>query len=306
MHIGFVEPHLLTVGGIRRIIEIANRLLKRGHQVEIYTPPGRECFWLKNKVPVQKISKIPHRKFDILLFNLAEQYPIVAAAKAKVKVFWVLAPEAMYKIPDIPIRALNQGFHLIANSKFTEGYIRRHTHVTHDIPIIPGGINPAHFHYEPAMPKTYDILYYGSPRPWKGGQIVEQAFMNSRYKILKMHGKGTPQTELYRLYNSSTIFVSASLCEGFSFPQLEAMACGSLVVTTDDGGSRDYIKSGENAVVVVRNPEKIAEGVRLVLQSKKLQRTIRRNGLKTAAQKKFDWNHVTGRVEDVFNKLLNG
>ncbi len=36
MKISFVEPHLELYGGIRRILELANRLTKRGHGIRNY------------------------------------------------------------------------------------------------------------------------------------------------------------------------------------------------------------------------------------------------------------------------------
>jgi len=36
MKISFIQPHLELYGGIRRIIELANRLTERGHDVTIF------------------------------------------------------------------------------------------------------------------------------------------------------------------------------------------------------------------------------------------------------------------------------
>jgi hypothetical protein len=47
MKISFIEPHLKVYGGIRRIIELANRLTKRGHDVTIFHSDGSPCGWIK-------------------------------------------------------------------------------------------------------------------------------------------------------------------------------------------------------------------------------------------------------------------
>lgn len=52
------------------------------------------------------------------------------------------------------------------------------------------------------------------------------------------------------VYNASRVFVQPSLHEGFGFTAIEAMACGAALVTTDNGGSRDYAIHGETALVV--------------------------------------------------------
>ncbi len=106
MRLAFIEPHLHCVGGIRRIIETANRLIDMGNHVDIYTPNAAPCAWLPSKASVYKLSTLGKREYDIALFNLAEQYVWMKHAKAKLKVFWVLAAEAAYKNPAAPIAAL--------------------------------------------------------------------------------------------------------------------------------------------------------------------------------------------------------
>ena len=48
MRLGFIEPHLRCFGGIRRMIEFANRLSARGHEVTFYLPDDAElrCDWM--------------------------------------------------------------------------------------------------------------------------------------------------------------------------------------------------------------------------------------------------------------------
>ncbi len=49
--------------------------------------------------------------------------------------------------------------------------------------------------------------------------------------------------ELLNLYNGASIFVIPSLGEGFCLPGLEAMACGCAVITADNFGIREYMKT---------------------------------------------------------------
>ena len=55
--------------------------------------------------------------------------------------------------------------------------------------------------------------------------------------------------KLVELYNQSSIYLSASLIEGWSLPPMEAMACGCLFVGTDSLGCRDYAESGVTALI---------------------------------------------------------
>lgn len=301
----FVEPHLLVVGGIRRIIETANRLQAYGHDVKIFTPKGTPCTWLPNKLPVYKLFKLDRfPPADVLIFNLAEQYKEVLAAKARAKLFWVLAPEAMYKNPEIPVAALRQGFKLATNSTFTKNYIHKYVKVDHDIPVFPAGVAPSMFHFCPKIPRSYHVLLYGSRRPWKGTDIVLRAVHSmSNIKYLKLEGSNTPQNAMYTLYNAAKVYCCANQAEGFSMTQLEAMACGCPVVTTDDGGSRDYIVPGENALVVKRTPDGLVTGINMLLNNKKLYDKLQTNGLKTIKDPKFSWDNIVKNFEQYLKTL---
>lgn len=302
MKIAFCEPGLHLVGGIRRIIEVTNRLCALGHQIFIYHPSGKPCRWLKNEAPTIKLEKLPKQKFDIVIFNLAEQYRHVLNSNARAKIFLVLAPEVLYK-PNVPIEALQHNFFFLANSTFTANYVKQYRRVKYEIPVIPGGLNPDHFHYDKNIPKKYHVLYYGSKRPWKGSSLIRQALDSPKLKVIRMEGLNTPQRDLYKLYASATCFVSAAQAEGFNFPCLEAMACGCPVVCTDDGGNRDYVTTA-NAITVARNVQAIRQGVHLVLKDKDLRRSLKREGLKTARDPKYDWDNVTKKLEAVLKGIL--
>jgi glycosyltransferase involved in cell wall biosynthesis len=58
-----------------------------------------------------------------------------------------------------------------------------------------------------------------------------------------------PRALVEDVYNGSQVFLQSSMYEGFGFTAVEAMACGCALVTTDNGGSRDYALSGRTALV---------------------------------------------------------
>jgi glycosyltransferase involved in cell wall biosynthesis len=51
------------------------------------------------------------------------------------------------------------------------------------------------------------------------------------------------------IYNTSRVFLCTSWVEGFGLTNIEAMACGAALVTTNNGGSRDYAFHGETALL---------------------------------------------------------
>lgn len=85
------------------------------------------------------------------------------------------------------------------------------------------------------------------------------------------------------LYRRADLFVSTSWSEGFGLPILEAMACGTPVVTTNSGGVMDFCRHRHNAILTQpRNPQSIARGILAVLKNSELAQKIAEEGHKTA------------------------
>jgi glycosyltransferase involved in cell wall biosynthesis len=58
------------------------------------------------------------------------------------------------------------------------------------------------------------------------------------------------QPRLRELYNSCAVFLQASRSEGWGLPASEAILCGCALVTVENGGSREFARDGETALVV--------------------------------------------------------
>src|SRR5690606_10072716 len=71
-------------------------------------------------------------------------------------------------------------------------------------------------------------------------------------------------------------------------------ACGVPVVMTDDGGSREYVELGKNALVVpVKDRVALRDAAQQLLSDRDLRMRCIENGLATAAQ--FSWPSITNR-----------
>ncbi|ARM76119.1 glycosyltransferase family 4 protein [Acidianus manzaensis] len=106
---------------------------------------------------------------------------------------------------------------------------------------------------------------------------------------------------LAKLYSTSDAFLYTSYAEGFGLPPLEAMACGTPVVMTDNKGSRDYAINGYNALIADAGDTKtLVDYLAKVLQDDKLREKLIENGLETA--KKFTWSSTVDRFEKVLRE----
>jgi len=104
------------------------------------------------------------------------------------------------------------------------------------------------------------------------------------------------------LYSQSLIWIMASCSEGFGLPILEAMACGSSVVATDCGGSRDIINDGENGFLVeVGNVKQIVDRVKLLLSDQELRQGIVRKSKDTV--NRFTWENSVNKLEAVLKSI---
>jgi glycosyltransferase involved in cell wall biosynthesis len=107
--------------------------------------------------------------------------------------------------------------------------------------------------------------------------------------------------KLASLYSASDLFLFTSSVEGFALPPLEAMACGTPVVTTDCGGNRDYVIGDYNCLLSSPNDTMhLARNVISILKNAELRDRLIEGGLVTA--KNFTWAYVVDKIEATFRE----
>ena len=109
-----------------------------------------------------------------------------------------------------------------------------------------------------------------------------------------------PREDLPAFYNAASVVVYPTLYEGFGFPVLEAMACGTPVVTSNVSSLPEI--SGDAAMLVnPRNPEDIANVVQKLLVDERLCADLVSRGLLHARQ--FTWERAARETLEVFRKV---
>lgn len=98
------------------------------------------------------------------------------------------------------------------------------------------------------------------------------------------------------VYSASRVFLQASDHEGFGFTAVEAMACGAALVTTDNGGSRDYAVDGETALVAApRDHDALADHLVNLLTDEPTRLALASAG--EAHVRRFDWDLGCAQLE---------
>ena len=136
-----------------------------------------------------------------------------------------------------------------------------------------------------------DISRYASLR-----RVVHRYQLHSHVRFLGY----LPDDTLGAMYRLASVFVFPSLYEGFGLPPLEAMACGTPVVTSNLSSLPEV--TGDAAILVdPYDPEAIAGGLERVLTDPGLHADLQRRGRARAAQ--FSWEDAARRVRDVYARV---
>src|SRR6185436_5102416 len=126
---------------------------------------------------------------------------------------------------------------------------------------------------------------------------VRQTVIKSRVENLVRFLGFVPFETLRCFYQTAAAFVFPSRYEGFGLPPLEAMACGTPVVTSNVSSLPEVV--GDAAVLV--NPENvfdIARGVRDVLLDDAAREELIRRGRAQASR--FSWERTARQVLDIY------
>jgi len=332
MHIAFIEPHLELYGGIRRVLEFANRFVDRGARVTIYHPAGTPCAWMECKAGVQPLGTLAAHGHDVVIFNNPPDYRWARRARAKVKVHYILALYERDRLtrfhPGIfwprkgrmmsLKRALQLPFVHVANATWIQSWLREHMGMNVERQL--GGVNFDLFHpVDVARPddnrggnndkrRQFVVLCSGDPRAHKGTATIRAALdrakrTHPRVELRTYHGMGIPQCKMAATYCAADLFVDAQRYAGWNNPVVEAMACGVPVVCTNIGGVADFAFDGRTALLVAPDdPPALAHAIARMIDDRAL-----RDRLATAAHahvQRFRWDDAADGFLDLLARHL--
>ncbi len=102
------------------------------------------------------------------------------------------------------------------------------------------------------------------------------------------------------LYSAATVFTFPSLYEGFGIPVLEAMACGTPVLTSNLSALPE-VAGDAGLLVDPYSVEAIAEGLAALLDDRERREELARRGLERA--RLFTWRQVAEQTLRVYRQL---
>lgn len=145
------------------------------------------------------------------------------------------------------------------------------------------------------------LLVIGGKRQWQTAEI-EQTFRRLNLDD-HVHFTGyLDDADLPALYSAAEGFVFPSLYEGFGLPPLEAMACGTPVVTSNASSLPEVV--GDAALTVdPGDVEGLAAAIHRVLTDDPLRANLRQRGLMRAAQ--FRWERTARETLAIYEQTLH-
>ena len=308
-------------GGVRVVYEHLNRLHARGRHVEVYSLDANRPTWFRLNPAIPWV-KFDH--YDHLGRHLVKREAI------KVATWWRTAQvvaeasrpgEGHYFIQDIEAHYYSAPFQ---KRQVMETYDLPLVQFTDSIyasdrlgcPFIGLGIDTDVYKPLDLRRQLNSVLALSRPQVLKGWstlcELYRILFHSHQFTLLSfgtagVHPpyagvvpKGIPDEELVRVYNRTGIFVSTSWHEGFSLTPLEAMACGTVVVTPDADGNMVYSRNEENCLLVPPGDAvALADACFALLEDTALMVKLQQGGFETV--KEWTWDKAIDKLEAIYN-----
>jgi len=133
---------------------------------------------------------------------------------------------------------------------------------------------------------------------WKNQAIHEAARTSPFAADIRFLGH-VPDADLPLLVNGAVAFVYPSLYEGFGLPPLEAMACGTPVITSNRSSLPEVV--GDAALVVDPDDRAaLTDAMARVVSDATLREDLRAGGL--ARARRYTWDETARRTVAVYEE----
>lgn len=212
--------------------------------------------------------------------------------KDKIKVIYEGVDKQFKAITDEEkLRRLRKKYNITEPFIFYTGVWRNHKNLVGLVKAFGILRNKHKLNYQLALGGKEDPYYPEVRAAWKKlgleKEIIRTGFID--------------QKELPLFYGAAKISVIPSFYEGFGLTGLEAMACGTPVVSSNKTSLPEIL--GEAAIYFdPNNPAEMAEKMKLVLTDKKLYNELKEKGLKQV--EKYSWEKMGKETLEIYSNIL--
>lgn len=292
----------------------------------------KRLMWVQFKLP-----NLYHEFKSQLLFSPIPEIPLFSSCSSVVTIHDLIplrfpqefsAAQIFYCRHYLPA-VINQSEHIICNSVSTANDIQSFSGIlAKKMTVIPLAIDKDNFQFLDLPKKNY-FLYYGRHNFYKNLQRLIAAFTalpNSDYELWlagPTDKRYTPllqaqveelgithrvkflnyvdYNELPTIINGAIALVFPSLWEGFGFPVLEAMACGTPVITSNLSSLPEV--AGDAAILInPYNTAEITDAMQQLATDAELRAQLSIKGIARANQ--FSWEKTGQATVEVLSRFL--
>lgn len=305
----FFVAGISVSGGAAVVLHHARALAEFGHDVSIVNIGDRASskLWASGwGVPIyhrNEIDDFSWRNIDIAIATFWTTVATVIATEARRKIYLVQSDERLFYDDEFVISKVQETYEskleFIAIAHWIGEFLQKE--FGKECSVVENGIDPAVFFERPGRRRKdgYRVLIEGPVTvPWKGLQAAYSAVSGLDVEIWVVTSDvdiprnwnvnrsycGVSPNEMADIYSSCDILVKLSEVESFCLPALEAMACGCAVVIGKVRGGIDYLRDGDNSIVVgIGDIEAARDAVAELLRDRPRYERIVRAGKDTAS-----------------------
>ena len=271
---------------------------------------------MKNLVARDELEKEEKERIDAELSLVRKADIIIAPSKTDSKYL-----QYLYDCSPLKISVITPGVNTSLFKPIDKNAAKKYIHadLDHKLILFVGRIEPL---------KAIDVLLYAMKILSKqnpslttclwivGGDVTQKKHLWSKelQKLEKLRillnittavtfvGQ-KPQRKLPYYYNAAQLVIMPSHYESFGMAALEAMACGTPVITTNVSGIESIIDEDRKTLITSsNNPLLLAKKMAFLLTNKTEYEKISQNVQETAQN--LDWENTAKKVSSIYKKLL--
>ncbi len=144
--------------------------------------------------------------------------------------------------------------------------------------------------------KPLQLLKLGPPTPEFKAAVRDHGLEDITHYLV-----GVPDEQMPAVYNNIDLLLFPSWYEGFGWPPLEAMACGTPVVASN-AASLPEVMGDAGLMCSPHDSEGLAQAMQAVLTDNNLRLALVERGLKRASL--FTWERVAEQTLEVYESLV--
>ncbi|MFH1279790.1 MAG: glycosyltransferase family 4 protein [Candidatus Eisenbacteria bacterium] len=147
----------------------------------------------------------------------------------------------------------------------------------------------------PSVPDHCDLVVVGGDRAQPYRKLAVALGVSERVRFAGF----VDSVEEY--FAAADAFLLLSDYEAFGLVGLEALASGVPLISGGVGGIGEYLRDGENGLLVERNPDSVARALGALARDPALRERLSKNARKSAEP--FGWNRVAARYLEVCERI---